>query len=692
MKKIHKIINVLVLFLMLGNLTTSSIVNADIYNVAPQIEEEDDCYSPDSDSKKRQESTVNSTNSSVASDTDWTKEGTTAYNNAKKVFMAFVNNGTSGSFAAGVVGWVNSEGGFSMIGRAEGHYGNNIKENSIAYGVVPTGLSYYTTEPGGGIFQFTPYTKYAPLGSPDWENADKMIDFVIKEVARGDWNPSHDLTGGNHSFQEAAQMTNPQEATLTWNAYERGNTAYIHQDQKKSDAQKAYEIFGGSKYKYDKSKLEKAFGSGSVTENPEQEKKSTKKSSKKSSKKNNKSKELPNVSPNDWELVLVNRDNKKEEMNPSLATVENIQVDSRIEEATKKLLEEAKKIDSSFHLISGYRSVDTQKGVYESYIQKEMGAGISREEAEKKVQTYSQPPGASEHQTGLAIDISTIDSLNEMPKDKAEKLKEAALKLGFVRRFEDNKSSSTGVGFEDWHFRYVGVESAKYMTEKNLSLEEYISQLKNGDNEQDSEDDCDDKDSKSSSSSHGGTGEWSKDKTGKVNYQDHNAWKPQDLPNDLKPYAINPESIGMKYGSKETWTHKVWNYGQCTDLSTNLMYGIWEKNGDHPVQTMGNGNQVVSNWVSIFKGKESKTPTAGAVFSSYENGDAGHTGVVSHVFENGDILICEQNYLGLSGDAISTPATWNYRYISTKYMSSQGYSFYSPAEAGYKIVSEAKSH
>ena len=187
MKKIHKIINVLVLFLMLGNLATSSIVNADIYNVAPQIEEEDDCYSPDSDSKKKQESTVNSTNSSVASDTDWTKEGTTAYNNAKKVFMAFVNNGTSGSFAAGVVGWVNSEGGFSMIGRAEGHYGNNIKENSIAYGVVPTGLSYYTTEPGGGIFQFTPYTKYAPLGSPDWENADKMIDFVIKEVARGDW-------------------------------------------------------------------------------------------------------------------------------------------------------------------------------------------------------------------------------------------------------------------------------------------------------------------------------------------------------------------------------------------------------------------------------------------------------------------------------------------------------------------------
>lgn len=686
MKKKHKFINLLVLFLTLVGTTTSSVVGADIYNVAPRIEdEEDDCYSADSDPVKKQESTANSTNSSVASDSDWTKEGTTAYNNAKKVFTAFVNNGTTGAFAAGVVGWVNSEGGFTMIGRAEGHYGNNIKENSIAYGVVPVGLAYYTTAAGGGIFQFTPFTKYAPLGSPDWENADKMIEFVIKEVARGDWNPDHDLTGGHHSFQEAAQMTNPQEASLTWNAYERGNTAYIHQDQKRNDAQKAYELFGGSKYKYDKSKLEKAFGSGSLEESPESSKKSSKSKSKKSSKKSNQSKDIPKVSPSAWELVLVNRDNKKPEMNPELATVGNIQVDKRIENNVKELLAEAQKIDPSFHLISGYRSVAYQEQLYDSYVRKEMSAGLSKEEAEKKVQTYSQPAGASEHQTGLALDISTIDSLNEMPKDKAEKLKEAAVKLGFVRRFEDDKSSHTGVGFEDWHFRYVGAESAKYMTDKNLSLEEYIQQLKNGtgDNEGD---DCED-----SGTSHGGTGDWSKDKTGKVNYQDHNAWKPQELPDDLKPYAINPESLGMKYGSTETWKLKAWNYAQCTDLSSNLMNCLWEKNGEHPVQTSGHGSQVVSNWESLFKGKSSKTPTAGAVFSSLENGNFGHTGVVCHVFENGDILICEQNYTGMSGDAINRPATWDYRYVTTNLMKTEGYTFFSPAEVGYKIVSEAKS-
>lgn len=203
------------------------------------------------------------TNSFAASDSDWTKKGTTAYKTAEKVFKAFVNHGTSGAFAAGVVGWVNSEGGFAMIGRAEGHYGNDLETNSIAYGVVPSGLSYYTTEAGGGIFQFTPYTKYAPLGSPDWEDAEKMIAFVMKAVASGDWNASMDLTGKSHSFQDAVKLTDPQEATLTWQAYERGSTLHINQAQKKADAQKAYEIFNGSKYQYSESKFKKAFGQSS---------------------------------------------------------------------------------------------------------------------------------------------------------------------------------------------------------------------------------------------------------------------------------------------------------------------------------------------------------------------------------------------------------------------------------------------
>lgn len=215
-----------------------------------------------SKSMKSSQSTNTSTDSSMASDSDWTQEGSTAYNNAKRVFEAWVDKGLSGGAAAGIVGWVNSEGGFAMIGRAEGHYGNSLEENSIAYGVVPSGLSYYTTEAGGGIYQFTPYTKYAPLGSPDWEDADKMNEFVMKQVANGDWNASMDMSGKNRSFRQMAEETDPQSATLSWQSYERGNVAYIKPEQKKADAQKAYDMFEGDKYKFDEEKFNEHFGTG----------------------------------------------------------------------------------------------------------------------------------------------------------------------------------------------------------------------------------------------------------------------------------------------------------------------------------------------------------------------------------------------------------------------------------------------
>lgn len=65
------------------------------------------------------------TSSENASNSDWTKKGTVANQTAEKVFNAWVSKGLSGASASGIVGWVNSEGGFAMIGRAEGHYGND---------------------------------------------------------------------------------------------------------------------------------------------------------------------------------------------------------------------------------------------------------------------------------------------------------------------------------------------------------------------------------------------------------------------------------------------------------------------------------------------------------------------------------------------------------------------------------------
>ena len=189
---------------------------------------------------------------------------------------------------------------------------------------------------------------------------------------------------------------------------------------------------------------------------------------------------VPDVSSSDWELVLVNRDNITAEMNPDLTQIDNIYVDSRIADNVRNFLAAAQAIDSSEHLISGYRSVAYQEELFNSYVSQEKAAdpSLTQEAAEDLVKTYSQPVGASEHQTGLAIDMSTVNSLNESDAEVVAQVAAIAPEYGFVLRFPEGKSDSTGVDYEDWHFRYVGVESAKYMTENNLTLEEYVALLK----------------------------------------------------------------------------------------------------------------------------------------------------------------------------------------------------------------------
>lgn len=191
-----------------------------------------------------------------------------------------------------------------------------------------------------------------------------------------------------------------------------------------------------------------------------------------------KDKNLPDSKVTDWDLVLVNREHPKEEMNPDLVQLDNIWVDSRIAQAATDFLAAAQAINPAEHFISGYRSVDYQTTLYNQYVEQEMAAdpSLDREAAEKVVQTYSQPPTKSEHQTGLAIDLSDVDSLNA--STTAKEIAAIAPDYGFILRFPEGGSASTGVDYEDWHFRYVGVANAKYITEHHLTLEDYLKLLK----------------------------------------------------------------------------------------------------------------------------------------------------------------------------------------------------------------------
>ena len=198
-------------------------------------------------------------------------------------------------------------------------------------------------------------------------------------------------------------------------------------------------------------------------------------SSSKSSRLTSSDSDLPKVSSADWNLVLVNRYNLQEEKTPSLTQVGEIRVDSRIAENTRQFLAAAQTIAPGEILISGYRSRAEQEELFNENVAAEEAKGLSHEEAVSAVQKQIQLPGASEHQTGLAIDMSVPEGLEDEP---AAKIAQLAPQYGFILRYPEGKSNITGVDFEHWHYRYVGVESAQYMQKHNLDLEEYITLLK----------------------------------------------------------------------------------------------------------------------------------------------------------------------------------------------------------------------
>ena len=118
---------------------------------------------------------------------------------------------------------------------------------------------------------------------------------------------------------------------------------------------------------------------------------------------------------------------------------------------------------------SSYRSYNYQQTLFTNY---------SKRDGEEAANKYSARAGTSEHQTGLACDISDAAGahyLKQSFKDTAEGmwLKDNAHRFGFILRFPLGKEDITGYMFEPWHFRYVGVEEAQKIVDSGLTLEEF---------------------------------------------------------------------------------------------------------------------------------------------------------------------------------------------------------------------------
>ena len=198
----------------------------------------------------------------------------------------------------------------------------------------------------------------------------------------------------------------------------------------------------------------------------------------------------PLASPADWNLVLVNRENQLAEEIPMefYLTESGYQIDSRIQDPYSQLMEAGKAAGMDLTMVSGYRSIEQQQANYDVNYQNFLASGLSEEEARTKTEEYIALPHASEHTTGLAVDITSTALANQEGNSgllpdlenypEGLWLKENAPKFGFILRYPKAKEAITGINFEPWHFRYVGIENAMYMTEKNLTLEEYIAILK----------------------------------------------------------------------------------------------------------------------------------------------------------------------------------------------------------------------
>lgn len=138
--------------------------------------------------------------------------------------------------------------------------------------------------------------------------------------------------------------------------------------------------------------------------------------------------------------------------------------------ALEDMFNGAKKSGITLYAVSGYRSYNRQTEVYD--------AEVSRVGEKKAVQAVAYP-GNSEHQTGLAMDISSesadfllTEGFGETKEGKW--LKENAHLYGFILRYPKGKEKITQYKFEPWHFRYVGKKSAKDIYENDWTLEEYF--------------------------------------------------------------------------------------------------------------------------------------------------------------------------------------------------------------------------
>ena len=191
---------------------------------------------------------------------------------------------------------------------------------------------------------------------------------------------------------------------------------------------------------------------------------------------------------NSWNLLLVNGNSPLPEnysitpakIQPAYVRDAGMSFDSRAVSYLNSMCAAAKADGVKLLVISCYRAHSKQQSLFNAELAKvkSNNPGMSEKDAIKKASTVVAYPGTSEHEVGLAVDFNSVEETFENTA-QFRWLKAHAAEYGFVNRYPKSKESITGVIYEPWHYRYVGINHAYKMNELGYCLEEYREYLKN---------------------------------------------------------------------------------------------------------------------------------------------------------------------------------------------------------------------
>lgn len=192
---------------------------------------------------------------------------------------------------------------------------------------------------------------------------------------------------------------------------------------------------------------------------------------------------IPSRSDGDvpWNLILVNGAFPLPEdfTVPELTQLKNGHaIDSRVYPALQDMMDAARAEGLQPLICSSFRTWEEQNRLFQNKVQAYLEQGFGQQEAEEQAAMWVARPGTGEHQAGLAVDVvdASYQMLDEGQENTAVQkwFMSHCAEYGFILRYPAEKSDLTGVNYEPWHYRYVGIEAAQEIMGQGICLEEYF--------------------------------------------------------------------------------------------------------------------------------------------------------------------------------------------------------------------------